>query len=52
MKENYPLFANSYAKEMQWVEKKTCLQFKKKKKDISVFIQNCLFLFSSPRVNK
>lgn len=51
MKENYPLFANSYAKEMQWVEKKTCLQFKKKK-DISVFIQNCLLLSSSPRMNK
>ena len=50
MKENYPLFANSYAKEMQWAEKKTCLQLKKK--DISVFIQNCLLLFSSPHVNK
>lgn len=50
MKENYPLFANSYAKEMRWVENKTCLQLKKK--DISVFIQNCLLLFSLPCMNK
>lgn len=50
MKENYPLFANSDAKEMQWVENKTCLPLKKK--DISVFIQNCLLLFSSLCVNK
>lgn len=30
MKENYPLFANSYAKEMQRVENKTRLRFKKR----------------------
>lgn len=48
MKENYPLFANSYAKEMQRVEKKTCLQLKKKryfglhsKLPLTIFITPC-----------
>lgn len=48
MKENYPLFANSYAKEMQWVEKKTCLQFKKKKKIFQSSFKIVSFYFHHP----
>lgn len=48
MKENYPLFANSYAKEMQWVEKKTCLQFKKKKRYFSLHSKLSLTIFITP----